>query len=111
MSTPTNLIGKILYAIIREEDETLHVYITPKDYYLETKAQADWTPQEALDAIDQGGFYAGESMEGVIEVSEEGLVEASEQTDNELRAYLKTHDLFEWSDEFIKDMTVASFNP
>ena len=105
MSTPTQLIGAILYAVVREEDDdSLHIYVTPKDYYETTNAQADWTPEEAINELERVGFIASEAMEGVIEISDVSfnkIVGASKQLEGRLKNFLEGHSLFERSDALL----------
>jgi len=100
-------IDPILYAVVRDEndgDHSLLVYVTPKKHWNSEHCQADWTPEVAMIALDQAGFSAGEAMEGVIEISEGGLVEASDETEAKLEAFLTDSPIFESDNSFTNYM-------
>jgi hypothetical protein len=69
------------------------LYLTPADYWHEQECQADWTDPEAIQEIEKAGFYAGELMEGTIEIR---LKEV-----DRLAAFLKAHPDFENHPAFV----------
>ena len=87
---------KCQYYVVTEEEamdqKIIAIHVTNAEYFDQNRCQSDQIDAGVVEAVINGGFQAGELMEGVIEVNG--------ATKEAVEAHLKTIPEFDTDDDF-----------